>query len=66
MSVPPVDLQGRADGFVPPVGADASLADRYAIERELGRGASATVFLAEDRKHGRKVAVKLLAPEVAR
>jgi serine/threonine protein kinase len=43
----------------------AALEDRYAIERELGRGGMATVYLAEDRKHGRKVAVKVLHPELA-
>jgi DNA-binding SARP family transcriptional activator len=39
--------------------------DRYAIERELGRGAVATVYLARDRKHDRAVALKILRPEVA-
>ena len=43
----------------------AALADRYRIERELGRGGMATVFLAEDLKHGRRVAIKVLDPEVA-
>ena len=38
----------------------AALADRYVIEDEIGRGGSATVFLAEDRKHGRRVALKVL------
>ncbi len=38
----------------------AALADRYAIERELGSGGMATVYLAEDLKHHRKVAVKVL------
>ena len=42
-----------------------SLADRYRIERELGRGGMATVYLAEDLKHGRQVAIKLLTPEIA-
>ncbi len=37
----------------------AALADRYAIERELGSGGMATVYLAEDLKHHRKVAVKV-------
>ncbi len=41
-----------------------SLADRYRIERELGRGGMATVYLAEDLKHRRWVALKLLSPEV--
>jgi eukaryotic-like serine/threonine-protein kinase len=42
-----------------------ALADRYAVERELGRGGMATVFLAEDRKHGRPVAIKVLHSELA-
>ena len=43
----------------------AALADRYRIERELGQGGMATVYLAEDLKHHRKVAVKVLRPELA-
>src|SRR5664279_2777723 len=43
----------------------ASLADRYRIERELGAGGMATVYLAEDLKHDRKVAIKVLRPELA-
>jgi tetratricopeptide (TPR) repeat protein/tRNA A-37 threonylcarbamoyl transferase component Bud32 len=43
----------------------AALADRYTIEREIGRGGMATVYLAEDLKHHRKVAVKVLRPELA-
>ena len=43
----------------------AALADRYTIERELGAGGMATVYLAEDLKHHRKVAVKVLRPELA-
>ena len=42
-----------------------ALADRYTIERELGSGAMATVYLAEDLKHDRKVALKVLRPELA-
>ena len=42
-----------------------SLADRYIIERELGQGGMATVYLAEDLKHHRKVAIKVLRPELA-
>jgi eukaryotic-like serine/threonine-protein kinase len=42
----------------------AGLAGRYTIERELGRGGMATVYLADDLKHGRKVAVKVLRPEL--
>ena len=40
-------------------------AGRYTIERELGAGGMATVYLAEDLKHHRKVAVKVLRPELA-
>jgi serine/threonine-protein kinase len=43
----------------------AALSDRYRIERELGRGGMATVYLAEDLKHGRNVAIKLLHPELS-
>ena len=43
----------------------AALADRYRIERELGQGGMATVYLAEDVRHRRKVAVKVLRPELA-
>src|SRR5262245_39350014 len=43
----------------------AALADRYNIERELGAGGMATVYLAEDLKHDRRVAVKVLRPELA-
>jgi serine/threonine protein kinase/tetratricopeptide (TPR) repeat protein len=43
----------------------ASLADRYAIERELGRGGMATVYLAQEHKHDRLVAIKVLHPEMS-
>ncbi|MBE0594385.1 MAG: protein kinase, partial [Gemmatimonadales bacterium] len=43
----------------------AALADRYTIERELGSGGMATVYLAHDLKHDRKVAIKVLRPELA-
>jgi eukaryotic-like serine/threonine-protein kinase len=45
--------------------ATRELGGRYTIEREIGRGGMATVFLAEERKHGRKVAIKILHPELA-
>ena len=43
----------------------SALADRYRIERELGQGGMATVYLAFDIKHERKVAIKVLRPELA-
>ena len=42
-----------------------ALADRYRIERELGAGGMATVYLAQDLRHDRRVAVKVLRPELA-
>jgi serine/threonine-protein kinase len=43
----------------------AALADRYRVERELGRGGMATVYLARDLRHDRPVALKVLRPELA-
>jgi serine/threonine-protein kinase len=43
----------------------SALEDRYTVERELGEGGMATVYLAEDLKHDRKVAIKVLKPELA-
>jgi serine/threonine-protein kinase len=43
----------------------AALVDPYRLERELGAGGMATVFLAEDLKHHRHVAIKVLQPELA-
>ena len=43
----------------------AALADRYRVERELGRGGMATVYLAHDLRHDRPVALKVLRPELA-
>ena len=44
---------------------NAALEGRYTIERELGEGGMATVYLADDLKHQRKVALKVLKPELA-
>ena len=52
------------DPAPPALTTNASLVDQYIIERELGRGGMATVYLAEERKHGRQVAVKVLRPEL--
>ncbi len=46
----------------PPIAA--ALADRYTVERELGRGGMATVYLALEKKHGRQVAIKVLRAEI--
>ena len=43
----------------------AALADRYTLDRELGRGGMATVWLAHDLKHDRPVALKIMRPELA-
>src|SRR6476469_10236091 len=43
----------------------ASLSDRYRLDREIGQGGMAVVFLAEDLRHGRKVAIKVLHPELS-
>jgi tetratricopeptide (TPR) repeat protein/predicted Ser/Thr protein kinase len=45
--------------------AGTILADRYVLERELGHGGMATVWLARDRQHDRAVAVKILKPDIA-
>ncbi len=44
---------------------NAALEGRYTIERELGEGGMATVYLAKDLKHNRNVALKVLKPELA-
>jgi serine/threonine-protein kinase len=61
--------------MTPPTGRDTSvtpllrlreaLKDRYAVEREIGRGGMATVFLARDLEHERTVAIKVLHPDLA-
>ncbi|MFL5517841.1 MAG: serine/threonine-protein kinase, partial [Gemmatimonadales bacterium] len=43
----------------------AALSDRYRLQRELGQGGMATVYLAQDLRHDRKVAIKVLKPELA-
>src|SRR5467141_5470862 len=43
----------------------AALGDRYTIDRELGRGGMATVYVAEDLRHSRQVAIKVLRSDVA-
>ncbi|HJS48545.1 MAG TPA: protein kinase [Gemmatimonadales bacterium] len=48
-----------------PAALAAALADRYRLERELGEGGMATVYLAQDLRHDRRVAVKVLRPELA-
>ena len=44
---------------------NAALEGRYSVERELGAGGMATVYLAEDSRHHRKVALKVLRPDLA-
>ena len=66
------EQQGLLDR--PPVPGDADIAerlgralgDRYSISQLIGRGGSAVVFLAEERKHARQVVLKVLDPEVAK
>ncbi|HUL70958.1 MAG TPA: protein kinase [Gemmatimonadales bacterium] len=48
-----------------PAALVAALRDRYQVERELGHGGMATVYLARDLKHNRPVAIKVLRPELA-
>ena len=57
------DVAGAADSTLGP--ASALFAGRYRVERELGAGGMATVYLAYDVKHERKVALKVLKPELA-
>ncbi len=67
----PLPIPLRDDSFPrPPMPTtlaqlSTALADRYRIERELGAGGMATVYLAHDLRHDRKVALKLLRPDLA-
>ena len=64
--VPPkVIAEPRPLATIPVDRLNAALQGSYAIERELGEGGMATVFLADDLKHERKVALKVLKPELA-
>jgi eukaryotic-like serine/threonine-protein kinase len=47
------------------IGLGQALKDRYTLERELGRGGMAAVYLAHDLKHDRRVALKVMEPSVA-
>jgi len=53
------------DALPVPSRLQSALADRYRLEREVGAGGMATVYLAADLKHDRKVAIKVLRPELA-
>ena len=48
-----------------PLALTRALAGRYTVEREVGAGGMATVYVAQDLKHGRRVAIKVLRPEFA-
>lgn len=72
--MPAVQYCGSAIRLTPPsrgprmndvaVRLHAALADRYRVERELGQGGMATVYLAHDLKHDRDVAIKVLHPDL--
>ncbi|HEX5633375.1 MAG TPA: zinc-ribbon domain-containing protein, partial [Gemmatimonadales bacterium] len=62
---PGVPPRTTATGAIEVAQVAKALAGRYRIERVLGEGGMATVYLAEDRKHQRKVAVKVMRPELA-
>jgi serine/threonine-protein kinase len=55
----------RASSLDDYITARTVLADRYTLDREIGRGGMATVYLANETKHSRQVAIKVLKPELA-
>ena len=59
------ETEPTGDSPANPGRLSTALGDRYRIERELGQGGMATVYLAQDLRHDRKVAVKVLRPELA-
>ncbi len=61
--IPFIETSSRSDD--PAAELATGLSDRYALERQLGRGGMATVYLARDLKHDRPVALKVLLPELA-
>jgi eukaryotic-like serine/threonine-protein kinase len=66
-SLPTASIFADLDPPMPPIPErlQVALADRYRLEREVGQGGMATVYLAEDLKHHRRVALKVLRPELA-
>jgi serine/threonine-protein kinase len=62
---PGVPQRTATTGMVEVAQVRKALAGRYQIERVLGEGGMATVYLAQDQKHNRKVAVKVMRPELA-
>ncbi|MGI8496329.1 MAG: protein kinase domain-containing protein [Gemmatimonadaceae bacterium] len=61
--LPQPGARGSEDRGIPDA-LQSALAAKYTIEREVGRGGMATVYLARDHRHGRHVAIKLLRPEL--
>jgi TolB-like protein/tRNA A-37 threonylcarbamoyl transferase component Bud32 len=63
--VVPTTVQTTAPELTTFVAIQSALKGRYAVEREVGRGGMATVYLAQDIRHDRRVAIKVLLPELA-